>query len=116
MNLAIQNGKGRVLANPRITTLSGRTASIKAGDNISILTTTAGSVGTIATTQVQSFQTGVTLDITPLIDDNDGITVNLHPVVNSLIGLNDGIPEISTRDTQTTVRLRDDQTLVIGRD
>ena len=114
LNLAIQNGKGRVLANPRITTLSGRTASIKAGDNISILTTTAGSVGTIATTQVQSFQTGVTLDITPIIDDEDGITVYLHPVVNSLIGLNNGIPEISTRDTQTTVRLRDNETLVIG--
>ena len=114
LNLLIQNGKGRVLADPRITTLSGRTASIKAGDNISILTTTAGSVGTIATTQVQSFQTGVTLDITPLIDDHDGITVTLHPVVNSLVGLNNGVPEISTRDTQTTVRLRDNQTLVIG--
>jgi type II secretory pathway component GspD/PulD (secretin) len=114
LNLLVQNGKGRVLADPRITTLSGRTASIKAGDNISILTTTAGSVGTIATTQVQSFQTGVTLDITPIIDDTDGVTVNLHPVVNSLIGLNNGIPEISTRDTQTTVRLRNNETLVIG--
>jgi hypothetical protein len=114
LNLLVQTGKGRVLADPRITTLSGRTASIKAGDNISILTTTAGSVGTIATTQVQSFQTGVTLDITPLVDDKNGITVTLHPVVNSLVGLNGGIPEISTRDTQTTVRLKDNETLVIG--
>ena len=65
LNLLVQNGKGRVLADPRITTLSGRTASIRAGHTISILTTTAGNVGTIATTQVQSFQTGVTLDITP---------------------------------------------------
>ena len=58
LNLLVQNGKGRVLADPRITTLSGRTASIRAGDTISILTTTAGNAGTIATTQVQSFQTG----------------------------------------------------------
>ena len=40
--------------------------------------------------------------------------VALHPVVNSLIGTNNGVPEISTRDTQTTVHLHDDETLVIG--
>ncbi|MGD1066956.1 MAG: secretin N-terminal domain-containing protein, partial [Vulcanimicrobiaceae bacterium] len=67
LNLALSNGKGRVLADPRITTLSGHTASIRAGDTISILTTTAGNAGTIATTQVQSFQTGVNLDITPSV-------------------------------------------------
>jgi type II secretory pathway component GspD/PulD (secretin) len=114
LNLLVQTGKGRVLADPRITTLSGRTASIRAGDTISILTTTAGNAGTIATTQVQSFQTGVTLDITPSVTPDGGITVFLHPVVNSLIGTNAGVPEISTRDTQTTVHLQDDETLVIG--
>jgi type II secretory pathway component GspD/PulD (secretin) len=114
LNLLVQNGKGRVLADPRITTLSGRTASIRAGDTISILTTTAGNAGTIASTQVQSFQTGVTLDITPSVTPDGGVTVVLHPVVNSLIGTNAGVPEISTRDTQTTVHLQDDETLVIG--
>jgi len=114
LNLLVQNGKGRVLADPRITTLSGRTASIRAGDTISILTTTSGNAGTIATTQVQSFQTGVTLDITPSVAADGGIMVVLHPVVNSLIGTNAGVPEISTRDTQTTVHLQDDETLVIG--
>src|ERR1700694_5209311 len=114
LNLLIQNGHGRVLADPRITTLSGRTASIRAGDTLSILTTTAGNAGTIATTQVQSFQTGVTLDITPSISPDGGIMVVLHPVVNSLIGTNGGVPQISTRDTQTTVHLHDDETLVIG--
>jgi general secretion pathway protein D len=114
LNLLVQNGKGRVLADPRITTLSGRTASIRAGDTISILTTTAGNAGTIATTQVQSFQTGVTLDITPSVTPDGGVTVALHPVVNSLIGINAGVPQISTRDTQTTVHLQNDETLVIG--
>jgi len=114
LGLALSNGKGRVLADPRITTLSGRTASIRAGDTISILTTTAGNAGTIATTQVQSFQTGVNLDITPSVTPDGGVTVVLHPVVNSLAGTNNGVPEISTRDTQTTVHLQDNQTLVIG--
>ena len=114
LNLLIQDGTARVLADPRITTLSGHTASIRAGDTLGILTSTGGGVGTIVTQQLQTFQTGVTLDITPLVDTEGGITVALHPVVNSLSGIFNGVPEISTRDTQTTVRLMDNQSLVIG--
>ncbi len=114
LNLLIQSGKGRVLADPRITTISGRTATIRAGDNIAILTTTGGGTGTVATTQLQTFQTGVTLDITPVVNAGNFITVALHPTVNSLSGISNGIPQISTRDTQTTVAMREDETLVIG--
>ncbi|HEY0382334.1 MAG TPA: secretin N-terminal domain-containing protein [Candidatus Elarobacter sp.] len=114
LNLLISNGKARVLADPRITTLSGRTATIRAGDTLSILTTTGGGAGTVPTSQLQSFQTGVTLDITPIVTNNGELSVSLHPVVNSLTGFFNGVPEISTRDTQTTVHLRDNETLVIG--
>ena len=114
VNLLIQNGKARVLADPRITTISGRTATIRAGDSISILTTVGGGSGTVATTQLQTFQTGVTLDITPNVTSNGEISVALHPVVNSLSGFLNNVPQISTRDTQTSVHLRDNETLVIG--
>lgn len=114
LNLAIQHGLARVLADPRITTLSGHTATIRAGDNLSIELQSGGGVGTVATTQIQTFQTGVQLDITPIINADNLITVALHPVVNSLTGILNGIPQISTRDTQTTVSLGEDQTLIIG--
>ncbi len=114
VNLLLQNGRARVLADPRITTLSGRTATIRAGDTISILTTIGGGTGTVATTQLESFQTGVTLDITPIITDAGEMSVALHPIVNSLTGYLNGVPQISTRDTQTTVHLHDNETLVIG--
>lgn len=114
LNLAIEHGTARVLADPRITTLSGHTATIRAGDNISIQLQAGGGAGTIATTQIQTFQTGVSLDITPIVNDDGLITVALHPVVNSLTGILNGIPQISTRDTQTTVALKENETLVIG--
>jgi type II secretory pathway component GspD/PulD (secretin) len=114
LNLLVQYGQARVLADPRITTVSGRTATIRAGDNISILTTTGGGPGTIATTQLQTFQTGVTLDITPVINSGNFITVTLHPVVNSETGILNGVPQISTRETLTTVGMQEDQTLIIG--
>ncbi len=114
INLLIQRGTARVLADPRITTLSGHTASIRAGDTIAILTSVGGGVGTPVTQQLQTFQTGVSLDITPMVSATGDITVSLHPVVNSLSGILNGVPQIATRDTQTVVHLADNQTLVIG--
>jgi type II secretory pathway component GspD/PulD (secretin) len=114
LNFLVQTGSARVLADPRVTTVSGRTATIRAGDTLSILTTAGGSAGTVATTQVVNFNTGVTLDITPIVNTGDVISVTLHPVVNSLAGVSNGVPQIATRDTLTTVSLRDNQTLVIG--
>ena len=114
LNLLVQHGDGRVLANPRIVTLSGHTANFQAGDTLSILTTTGGGVGTPVTQQLQSFNTGVTLDITPIVTADGSIMVTVHPTVNSLSGDPNGVPEIATRNTQTTVDLRDNQTLIIG--
>jgi type II secretory pathway component GspD/PulD (secretin) len=115
LNFLIANNKARILEDPRITTVSGRTASLRAGETVNILTTTGGGTGTVATTQVQSFQTGVTLDITPVVNDGDYITVTLHPSVNSIAAISAaGVPNIQTRDTTTTVGLRDGQTIVIA--
>lgn len=114
LNLLVQHGNGRVLADPRIVTLSGHDATFQAGDTLSILTTTGGGVGTVVTSQLQSFNTGVTLDITPIVNADGRITVTVHPTVNSLSGDPNGVPEISTRNAQTTVTLHDNQTLVIG--
>lgn len=115
LNFLVSTNQARILEDPRITTVSGRTASIRAGETVNILTTTGGGTGTVATTQVQSFQTGVTLDITPVVNAGGFITIELHPTVNSEAGVSAaGVPNIQTRDTTTTVGLRDGQTLVIG--
>lgn len=115
LNFLIANNKARILEDPRITTVSGRTASLRAGETVNILTTTGGGTGTVATTQVQSFQTGVTLDITPVVNEGDYITLTLHPSVNSIAAISAaGVPNIQTRDTTTTVGLHDGQTMVIA--
>lgn len=116
LNALMTTGHARVLADPRITTISGHTASIRAGDTINYTTSVVnGGVGSVVTQQVQSVQTGVTLDITPVVNANNSISVTLHPTVNSLLGTNaQGVPSIANREAQTTVTLGDNQTLVIG--
>ena len=115
LDFLVSQNKARILEDPRITTFSGRTASLRAGETVNILTTTGGGTGTVATTQVQSFQTGVTLDITPVVNADDYVTVTLHPSVNTEAGISTaGVPNIQTRDTTTTVGLHDGETLVVG--
>ncbi|MGH7737319.1 MAG: secretin N-terminal domain-containing protein, partial [Candidatus Tyrphobacter sp.] len=115
LNFLVSTNKARILEDPRITTFSGHTASIRAGETVNILVTTGGGAGVVPTSQVQSFQTGVTLDITPVVNAGGYITIALHPTVNSEAGVSAaGVPNIQTRDTTTTVGLRDGQTLVIG--
>ena len=92
LNLLVQHGDGRVLADPRIVTLSGHTANFQAGDTLSIITTTGGGVGTPVTQQLQSFNTGVTLKITPIVASDGRIMVTVHPTVNSLSGDPNGVP------------------------
>jgi type II secretory pathway component GspD/PulD (secretin) len=88
---------------------------LRAGETVNILTTAGGGAGTVATTQVQSFQTGVTLDITPVVNADDYVTVTLHPSVNSETGVSAaGVPNIQNRDTTTTIGLHDGETIVIG--
>ena len=115
LNFLVQYSHAKILEDPRITTISGRTASLRAGETVNFLSTAGGGVGTVATTQVQSFQTGVTLDITPVVNAGNYITVTLHPSVNSIAAISAaGVPNIQTRDTTTTIGLQDGETIVIA--
>jgi type II secretory pathway component GspD/PulD (secretin) len=115
LDFLVSTNRAQILENPRITTFSGRTASLRAGETVNVLTTTGGGTGTVATTQIQSFQTGVTLDITPVVNTDDYVTLTLHPSVNSEAGISAaGVPNIQTRDTTTTVGLHDGETIVVG--
>ena len=99
LDFLVSTNKARILEDPRITTFSGRTASLRAGETVNILTTAGGGAGTVATTQVQSFQTGVTLDITPVVNADDYVTVTLHPSVNSETGVSAAGSRISRTGT-----------------
>jgi type II secretory pathway component GspD/PulD (secretin) len=112
-NFLIQKGNGRVLADPRVTTVSGRPANITAGDQINILTQTGGGITPI-TQQLQQFQTGVTLDITPIVTGDDTVMVSVHPRVSSAEPGSTGVPNIAQREVTTVVQLHDNDTLVIG--
>jgi MSHA biogenesis protein MshL len=85
-------GNLQVLSSPRIATLNNQKAVLKVGTdeffvtNITTNTTTTGTTSTQSPTiTVSPFFSGVALDVTPQIDENNQIILHIHPSVSSVI-------------------------------
>jgi type II secretory pathway component GspD/PulD (secretin) len=74
--------------------------------------------GAAAPTQsVQQEEVGIKLAITPLINADGYITVHILPEVSSVVGFRgpaNDLPVIATRQAETTVRLKDGNSVLIG--
>lgn len=114
----ISEGVVTLKARPNITTLNGYQAKINVGSvqyyKVTTQTTTGGTTGT--QTQYQSINAGITLDVVPWVSSTGEITLDLHPTVSNLGGASSGDapPQIAQRTVDTTVRVKDGQTIIIG--
>ncbi|HDH58242.1 MAG TPA: type II secretion system protein GspD, partial [Bacteroidetes bacterium] len=110
----VQSGDAKIRANPRITTLNGRTAEISlTKDQYFIIQT--GTSQYYQYNTLQAVSTGIKLEITPYTAESGEITVYVKPEVGDVVGkgAND-LPEISTRSANTSVRVMDGETFTIG--
>lgn len=118
LNKLISEGVVTLKARPNITTLNGYQAKINVGNvqyyRVTTQTTTGGQTGTQQ--QYQSINAGITLDVVPWVSSTGEITLDLHPTVSNLGGASggDAPPQIAQRTVDTTVRVKDGQTIVIG--
>lgn len=103
-----EKGKARVHANPRIATVSGRRATIFVGRQRYVSTPIEGNRNNI--------DAGVRLGITPYTGGERQILVDVDSEVSTLSAIDPltRLPEKSTRTANTTVRVQDGQTIVIG--
>jgi type IV pilus secretin PilQ/predicted competence protein len=119
LDMLIRDGNARVLAQPKLVTLNGKEASMLAGQRIPYLVSqTVFAGGAAAPTQtVQREEVGIKLSITPLINADGYITVRIRPEVSSVTsfrGTANDLPVVSTRQAETTVRLKDGSSVIIG--
>ena len=82
-------GELSVLSSPRIAALNNQKAVLKVGTDEFFVTNVTSNVTFTGTTSTQSptittqpFFSGVALDVTPQIDDDDVITLHIHPSVS----------------------------------
>ncbi|MFH1645354.1 MAG: tetratricopeptide repeat protein [Candidatus Omnitrophota bacterium] len=107
-----KDGKANVLASPSIAVINGQEARIVIGERYPYKERTQTTTGTTETTKFVDI--GTTLRVTPQVNDDGYITMRVHPEVSSLLTALDAGPRITTREADTTVRIRENETLIIG--
>jgi len=110
----VSNNQATIKARPNITTLNGQQASIDVGTVQYYKVVNTDNDGN-EETKYQSVNGGVTLQVTPWVSSSGEITLKLKPTVSNIGQVSsDGPPKISRRTVETTVRVKDGQTIVIG--
>lgn len=114
----ITSGKAKVLANPNVLALDGKPASAFIGDEVKyVIQITSNTTGTTVITETA--KVGVQLHTISRINSDGFITMNLHPEVSVITrwittSADIALPEIARRYIDSTVRVKDGETIVIG--
>jgi general secretion pathway protein D len=120
LNLLKQDGDTRILAKPKIRVKNAEKASILLGERVPLIVNRRVDSNTGDTTQdFQYTDIGVKMEVLPIININDEVTLKLLLEVSALgenispDPLNPQIP-IRTRTAQSVLTLRDGETIIIG--
>ena len=137
LNFLETQGNVSVLSSPRIATINNQKAVLKVGTDeffVTDLTVTAGTSTAAGTTgpatitpQFRSMFSGISLDVTPQIDDEGNIILHVHPAVTTIsesqksIDLGGATGVISVplavsriNETDSIVRVQDGNIVAIG--
>ena len=122
-----EQGSVKVISKPRVRTLNNQTALIKVGTEKPYFrrastTVNNGSAGSISTQgdEVTFVTIGTILSLTPQVSEEGWITLDVSPVLSSLIGDvrspsgETVAPQLDIKQVSTIVRVRDGSTVVIG--
>jgi MSHA biogenesis protein MshL len=130
-------GTTQVLSSPRVATLNNQKAVLKVGTDEFFITNvestpvvnsaTGVPVGATLKPTLNSFFSGVSLDITPQIDEDGNINLHVHPLVSRVengsltfdFGTGIGLTNIPTakstiNETDTMVRVQDGNIVALG--
>ena len=123
MQAISEQGDVKILSSPTISTLNNQKAIIRVGNQDVFFITGAIAMGgdtVLQTIQPMTIDIGIILDVTPQIAEDGTIIMNIHPSITDKTGEKttpDGrstFPLLSVRETDTTVRVRDGQTIIIA--
>jgi len=122
MQAIAEQGDVKILSSPTISTLNNQKAVIRVGNqDVFFITGAIATEGTVTQIiQPMTIDIGIILDVTPQIAEDGTIIMNIHPSITDKTGEKttpDGkstFPLLSVRETDTTVRVRDGQTIIIA--
>jgi general secretion pathway protein D len=114
------DSRAKILQRPRIQTSHNEPASLFVGENRPYPTSSyygGGAYGGYSS--IQQLQIGVQLDVTPLINPDGLVVMDIHQKIDNFIGnvtiQNVGdVPVTSSKEAQAKVSVRDHDTIILG--
>lgn len=112
LNYLINQGQVKILAAPYIMTQNKQQANIQIGEQFPLIYTDYRT----GQPQANYINVGIILNVTPEISPDGYVTMNLQPQVSEVGEIITGtqFPRIITRNAQTTVRVKQGDTVLIG--
>ena len=107
----------KVLASPKLVTLNNKEATVNITDEISIetgeVTDLTGGGGVVTTSKVRK-EVGILMTLTPQINADDFVIMELKLEISNVVGELTSDPTIARRTTNGSVRCENKQTIVIS--
>lgn len=106
-----ESGEAKIMATPRVGMISGKPSLIHIGDKFPIVyfDPRAGQF------QVQYVDIGIKLDVKADVKGDGNVECEITPEVSTLVSLvNNQYPRTAVRRIQTTMRVKDGETIVVG--
>ena len=123
VNALQQNSKANILSTPSLLTLDNEEASFVVGQSIPFVTGSYTATGSSSSNPDNPFQTverenvGITLRVTPQINEGDSLILAISQEVSNVIGTStilNSNPITSERKIETTILADNGQTIVLG--
>jgi len=130
-------GDTKVLSSPKIMAINNQSALLKVVDNVvyfkvEVTPATIGSSGAVIspatyTTTPQNVSVGVVMSVTPQINENGNVSLNVRPTISRIIdfvndpnpqlaaaGVSNLVPQIQVREMESVLQVDSGQTVVLG--
>ena len=130
INLLEKFGNTKVLSSPKLMALNNQTAILKVVNNLVYFTATATTTtntstsNDVVTTTPHTIPVGVVMGVTPQINDDGNVTLNVRPTISRFTGQKQDpnpkltipsyIPEIQVREMESVLQVRSGQTIILG--
>ena len=116
LTMLVQNGKGKILANPTISTLNGYQTSFSVSTKWSYSVPTGTTNGEVVNESVKTYDSGLFITIVPWVSADNQITMEIKPKISEFgdSPKDSNLPSTSERTTETTIRVNNKQTVVIS--
>ncbi len=106
----------KLISNPKISSINRKKAKIRIGTTIPIAEISRGAGGDVITYKDKNID--VSLEVTPRIEPGDRIFMEVHPLIEEIIGYTGSSdypqPITSTREITTNISVKSEQTIILG--